>query len=143
MKKFEFTLQKLYEVKKITENQLMREQEQINKKLNDLQNQKGALVLKFADERDLYDEDCKRGIHAQEMQSYGDYFDFLMDSLKKLQEKIQKCQAEKEKCTQALVKIMNEIKVLDKIKEEQFIEYNKELQKNDDKMLEDFLCGRM
>lgn len=143
MKKFVFTLQKLYEVKKITENQLMREQEQINKRLKDLQGDKSALVLKFASERDLYDEDCKRGIRAPEMQSYGEYFDFLMESLKKLEEKIQKCLAEKERCTQALLKIMNEIKVLDKIKEEQFMEYNKELQKNDDKMLEDFLCGRM
>ncbi len=143
MKKFHFTLQRLYEVKKISENQLMREQEQINKRLLDLQNEKNALVYKFSHERDLFGEDCKSGIRAQDMQSYGEYFDFLMDSLKKLEEKIQKCQAEKERCTQMLLKIINELKVLDKIKDEQFVEYNKELQKNDDKMLEDFLCGRM
>ena len=143
MKRFEFTLQKLYEVKKISENQLMREQEQIVKKLQDLENEKNALVFKFSNERDHYDEDCKKGIRAQNMQSYGEYFDFLMESLKKLDVKVRKCQADKEKCTQMLLKIINEIKVLEKIKQEQFIEYNKELQKNDDKMLEDFLCGRM
>ncbi|MEI6102276.1 MAG: flagellar FliJ family protein, partial [Eubacteriales bacterium] len=92
---------------------------------------------------ELYDLDCKKGIHAAEMQTYGEYFDYLMESLKKLNQKIKGCQAEKDKLTQQLVKIMNELKVLEKIKQEQFSEYNKELQKNDDKMLEDFLCGRM
>jgi flagellar protein FliJ len=143
MKKFQFTLQRLYEVKKISENQLMREQEQIVKKMQELQDEKNRLFFKFSNERDLYSEDCKKGIRAQNMQTYGEYFDFLMESLKKLDVKIKKCQAEKERCTQLLLKIINEIKVLEKIKQEQFIEYNKELQKNDDKMLEDFLCGRM
>lgn len=143
MKKFEFTLQRLYEVKKITENQLMREQEHINKKLMDIENEKDAMVFKFSHERELYELDCKKGIHAAQMQKYGEYFDYVMEFLKKLDERIKVCQAEKEKLTQQLVKIMNELKVLEKIKVEQFSEYNKELQKNDDKMLEDFLCGRM
>ena len=107
----------------------MREQDQVNKKLLGLQNERDSMVFKFSSERDRYDTDCKKGMRAMEMQSYGGYFDFLMDSLKKLEVKIKTCQAEKDKCTQALVKIMNELKVLDKIKEEQFSEYNKELQK--------------
>ena len=143
MKKFQFTLQKLYEVKKISEDQLMREQDQINKKLNELQNAKDALQTKFFEERKRYEAACQKGMHASEMQTFGDFFKFLLEEQKKLDDKMRACQIEKEKCTQKLWKIINEIKVLDKIKEEQFNSYNKELQKNDDKMLEDFLCGRM
>lgn len=143
MKKFVFSLQRLYDVKKLSEDQLLIEQEQINKKLNELQGQKDQMILRFKEEKESYEEDCRRGIHASGMQSYGEYFDFLMKAVKKQDVLIAACLQEKEKCTQQLLKLMNEIKVLDKIKEEQFSEYNKELQKNDDKMIEDFLCGRM
>lgn len=143
MKKFVFTLQRLYDVKKISEDQLLIEQDQINKRLHELQDKKDRMICRFNDEKESYHADCKKGIHASGMQSYGEYFDFLMKSVKKQDGFISECMKEKERCTEQLLKLMNEIKVLEKIKEEQFSEYNKELQKNDDKMLEDFLCGRM
>ena len=143
MKKFVFTLQRLYDVKKISEDQLLIEQERINKKLKKLQDNKDQMVIRFYEEKECYEKDCRRGIPVSGMQSYGEYFDFLMKAIKKQDALITECQQEKEKCTQLLLTLMNEMKVLEKIKEEQFIEYNKELQKNDDKMLEDFLCGRM
>lgn len=143
MKKFVFTLQRLFDVKKISEDQLLIEQDQINRKLNELQEKKDQMICRFNEEKESFAADCRRGIHAPEMQSYGEYFDFLTQTLKKQDALIAECLLEKEKCTQLLLTLMNEIKVLEKIREEQFIEYNKELQKNDDKMLEDFLCGRM
>lgn len=143
MKKFVFSLQRLYEVKKISEDQLLIEQERISKKLRELQNRKDQMIRRFYNEKESFEEDCRRGIRASGMQSYGEYFEFLMKAVKKQDALITECLQEKEKCTQLLLTLMNEMKVLEKIKEEQFIEYNKELQKNDDKMLEDFLCGRM
>jgi flagellar FliJ protein len=143
MKKFVFTLQRLYDVKKISEDQLLIEQDQINKRLNELQDKKDQMICRFNDEKESYHADCARGIHASGVQSYGEYFDFLMKAVKKQDGFISECLKEKERCTEQLLKLMNELKVLEKIKDEQFSEYNKELQKNDDKMLEDFLCGRM
>jgi flagellar protein FliJ len=120
MKKFVFTLQRVYDVKKISEDQLLLQQEQINKKLNDLQNEKDQMIQKFYLEKESYQADCKKGIHAAHLQSYGEYFDFLMEATKKQDVLIGHCLQEKDKCTQLLVKIMNEMKVLEKIKGEQF-----------------------
>jgi flagellar FliJ protein len=143
MKKFVFTLQRLFDVKKISEDQLLIQQDQINKRLSELQDKKDRMIRRFHEEKESYEADCRRGIPAGGLQSYGEYFDFLMQRVKEQDVLIRECLQEKERLTGLLLKLMNEMKVLEKIKKEQFVEYNKEMQKNDDKMLEDFLCGRM
>lgn len=142
MKKFVFSLHKLYGVKQSAERQKRLQLKELDKLLNEYKKDLNILEDTFAHQRRQYDKACKRGIGVFDLKNYGDYFLFLTEEMSRQKNLIVGCEAEVERCKQELIKLMNEQKVLNRMREEQLLEYNQELQKDSEKAIEDFMQAR-
>ncbi|HBU12267.1 MAG TPA: hypothetical protein DEB31_05925 [Clostridiales bacterium] len=143
MKKFEFTLQRLQEVKEMEEEQKRAELSGLDKEMAGLLDHQGRLHEMFEAQTSEYNKECKRGIGKADLKSYGDYFEYLNEEMAAQQTLIEECQERINICRQELLKLINEQKVLERMKDEQLAEYNAELQKSFDKEIEDFMQGRL
>lgn len=124
------------------ESQLQIKLDGLNKELDALNGELNNLNTKFYEQNLQYLEECKKGTTAVILKMYGDFFIYLLDRMKEQRALIANCESRISVCRNDLLKIMNEKKTLDKIKSEQFLEYTKELQKDNDIMLEDFFSGK-
>lgn len=143
MKKFVFTLQRLYEVKEREEEEKRLELGELDKEMEGYLTRLNQLMDSFEEQKKKYNEKCTQGINKIDLKNYGDFFDYLNREMLDQHQKIEECQKKIDVCRQELLKLINEQKVLDKMREEQLIEYNAELQKGFDKEIEDFMQGRM
>jgi len=143
MKKFVFSLQKLQDFKENEEKQKRKELEELNKTLDGYKAVLYSLTQNFSKQREQYDKKCKEGIGAIDLKSFGDYFVFLNNEIKQQNNLIANCEAKIEVCKNELVKLMNEQKVLDRMREEQLAEYHIEVQKDSEKSIEDFMQAKV
>lgn len=143
MKKFVFTLQKSYEIKKTSRKNLLSKREQLQKQLDALRHRKEEMLCSMQKQGEILGAECRAGTKASQVCSYAGYIAGVLSDIKRQDGQINELIKRMEENTEKLMRIINEIKVMEKIRDEQLEEYNKELQKNNDKMLEDFLCGRM
>lgn len=143
MKKFVFTLQKPYELKIISRDQLLSQRDSLKKQLAALREKREATLRAMREQGERMSAECSAGIRASQISYYGGFIAGALSDIKIQDGLISKLLIQMEDNTGKLMRIINEIKVMEKIRDEQMEEYNKELQKNDDKMLEDFLCGRI
>ncbi len=143
MKKFVFTLQKLYEVKEKEEDAKRLELAALDKKLSELMDALQDSIDKFNGQKAQYAVKCRKGISTFDLKNYGDYFQFLMKEMKNIRELIARCEVEINLCRGELLKLINERKVLDRMRDEQKIEYNAEMNKFNEKEVEDFMQGRL
>ena len=143
MKKFVFTLQKLYDVKQSEEKQKRVELKELGRTLLTYKKQRKANQNIFNKQHGIYDKKCRTGLTMNEVKQYGDYFQYLEREMREQDAAIAKFEADIEICKKGLLRLINEENVLDRMREEQLQEYRKEVQKNDDKMIEDFIQGRL
>lgn len=143
MKKFVFSLQKLQDFKENEEQQKRRELEELNKTLDGYKAVLYSLIQNFNKQKAQYDKKCREGIGCVDLKSFGDYFVFLNEEIKQQNILIANCEAKIEVCKGELVKLMNEQKVLDRMRGEQLAEYNVELQKDSEKSIEDFMQAKV
>lgn len=143
MKKFQFSLQKLYEVKGMEEQAQRGKLRDLERNLEHYQRQKAANKALYDREHAVYEKKCKTGMSMFEVQRYGDYFQYLEKEMRQQEQTIQSVQRSIDDCRQGLVKLINEQQVLDRMREDQLAEYKKEMAKEDDKTLEDFMQSRM
>ena len=143
MKKFQFTLQKLYDVKVSEEKQMRTQLRELEQNLDNYIRQKQANRNLYDREHAIYQEKSKTGKSMFEVQRYGDFFQYLEKEMRQQENVIQACRHSIEQCRAALVKLINEQQVLDRMREDQYAEYKKEAAKEEDKVLEDFLQARV
>lgn len=143
MKKFVFTLQKLYDVKQSEEKQKRIELKEMGRSLTAFRKQRKANQSVFDRQHGIYEKKCKSGMTMNEVKQYGDYFQYLEREMREQDAAILRLEADMEACKKELIRLINEKNVLDRIRGEQIQEYRKEVQKNDDKMIEDFMQARL
>lgn len=143
MKKFVFSLQRLYDVKESEEEQKRIELKELDKKLDGLRLRLQDTIDNFNGQKAKYTVKCKKGIHAFDLKNYGDYFRYLIGEIDVIHNLIMNCEAEIVACRQELLKLMNEQKVLDRMREEQLQQYNAEIAKFNEKEIEDFMQGKL
>ncbi len=143
MKKFRFTLQKLYDVKQTEEEQKRIELQEFERELDSLATRLNELMQVFLKEKEEYNQRCLEGISKIELKNYGDYFEYINEEINAQNELISRCNEKIALCRQELLRLMNEQKVLDRIREEQLQEYYAEQQKDNEKEIEDFMQGRI
>ncbi len=143
MKKFVFTLQKLYEVKEKEEDAKRLELASLDKKLSQLMDALQDTIDNFNGQKAQYAVKSRKGMSAFDLKSYGDYFQFLMKEMKNIKELITRCEQEINVCRGELLKLINERKVLDRMRDDQKMEYNAEMAKFNEKEVEDFMQGRL
>lgn len=143
MKKFAFTLQRLYDVKESEEKQRQAQLRDLERNLDNYKKQKEANRRLYEREHAVYDKKCKTGMSMFEVQRYGDYFQYLEKEMKQQEIVIQSCQKNIDTVRANLLKLINEKNVLDRMRDEQYQEYLREVEKDNDKMIEDFLQARV
>lgn len=141
MKKFRFTLQTLYNVKSTEETEARTRLAEIIAERDKLNEQLEEIKRLYQQRSEEYHKECKRGISGTKVREYGRYFQYLGDERKKLEAMLRECELRLEQCQRVLLKLINEKKVLDRMRDEQLEEYKKEVRADEDKTLEDFISG--
>ncbi len=143
MKKFIFTLQRLYDVKQSEEKQKRLELEELEKNLRNYEKQRDANQALFKKQYNSYEKKCREGMEAREVKQYGEFFQYLEKEIRMQETVIASCRQSIESCRTALLKLINEENVLDRMKDEQYQDYMKDVQKDQDKLIEDFMQARL
>jgi len=140
MKKFKFTLQPVFNYKQTVEKLQKAELRKARQALKELQDEERRLELAYADnERSLERALGENTDVASALTEHDVYFRFLRDALKKLRERIEKAIEVVLKCQERLIVTMKEIKTYKKLRDEQYQEYLKEVQAEDDKEMGDLV----
>lgn len=143
MKRFRFTLKVLEDV------QLMREKEQraalfrANEALRVLHEEREANNARTESLKAQYVREMHRGTNVMRLEQYADFFDYLQQEDHRLAAEIIKAENLREKRMEILLETMKEIKVLEKLREKQYEEYQRELRGEEDKQIDDFLSFRV
>ncbi len=142
MKKFVFTLQRLRDVKEMQEKQKRVELEELLRNLEIYQRQRDANQKLFDRQYQAFESKCVAGLGMIEAKQYNEFLQYLEKEMRTQDTVIASCQSSIDLCRAQLLKLINESNVLDRMKEEQYRKYLKEVQKNDDRMIEDFMQAR-
>ncbi len=143
MKKFKFTLYKLYEVKESDEKQKRAELKQLNRDLQAYQKQRQANQTLFDRQYSDYERKCRQGTTMREVKQCGEFLQYLEKEIRVQNTVIAACENSIAQCRSELLKIINEKNVLDRMRAEQYQAYLKEIQKDEDKQIEDFMQARV
>lgn len=123
MKRFTFSLQPLYDMKQSEEKQQKLELVTIQKELAARYNEMKTLTAEFEGTSSDYCSVITTGVQAVRVKQYGQFFARLKAAMTLTQEKISALEAQKKKCIESLVEIRKELKLLEKLREEQYTEY--------------------
>lgn len=141
MKKFRFTLQTLYDIKSTEETDARNRLAALLKERDAVEGQINENDRVYASHNEAYRRDCKNGISGRRLREYGGYFEYLAAERKRLCALLKLCESQVHQCQQELLKLINEKKVQDRMREEQLAEYYKEVQKDEEKLIEDFMSA--
>ena len=140
MKKFVFTLQALYDYKISVEKNQKAELKKAQQALRDLIDEELRLLRAYADNELSLERALSRNEDVVSALSEHDaYFRFLRDALKEIRKRIAKAEEVVAQCQARLIITMKEIKTYKKLREEQFQEYMKEVQAEEDKEIGDLV----
>jgi len=140
MKKFVFTLQALFDYKITVEKMQKAELKKAQQALRELIEEEIRLLQAYADNELSLERALIRNVDVGSALSEHDaYFRFLRDALKIIREKIVEAEEEVRKCQEKLIITMKEIKTYNKLRDEQFQRYRKEVQDEENKEVEDLV----
>ena len=140
MKKFVFTLQALYNYKLTVEKTQKAELKIAQNALVELQKEEQRLLDAYAEnERSLNRALRENKNIATALAEHDSYFRYLRDALIELREKIIQAQAYVAECQGRLIITMREIKTYEKLRAEQYYEYLKEVQLEEEKEMGDLV----
>jgi len=140
MKKFVFTLQALFNYKQTVEKMQKAELKKAQQALKELQREEQRLLRAWADN----EKSLEWALRTSEdlgtaLSEHDAYFRFLRDALKEIREKIVKAEEVVLQCQEQLIVTMKEIKTYNKLRDEQYQRYRKEVQAEDDKEMGDLV----
>ena len=140
MKKFKFTLQPLYNYKQTVEKLQKADLKKAQQALQELLDEEARLLQAYADNERSLERALRENINVVAALSEHDaYFRFLRDALKEIHERIVKQEEVVAKCQEKLIITMKELKTYDKLRNEQYQVYLKEVQAEEDKEMGDLV----
>ena len=139
MKKFVFTLQSWYDMQLGLEKQHKLELKNIEAELIKRQNELIRLDSDFDKANGEYCSAVSKGVGAPRVKDFGLYFDSLKAAMAAVQIEITRLEREKDQCMQKLVHTRKELKLLDKLRETQYAEYQESAKKQHDKFVDDLV----
>jgi flagellar FliJ protein len=142
MKQFIFTLQPLYDMQENIEKQYKMQMSEIEAELGRRLGDLEVLNSNFAKMRNEYCSAVESGMQAVRVRDYGHFFDRLKAVIMLVQDKIVHLEKEKEKCLAKLVQARREKKLLDKVRESQYMEYMDGYKKEQYKKVDDLVSYR-
>jgi len=140
MKKFKFTLQSLFNYKQTVERLQKAELKKAQQALRELLDEERRLEQAYVDNERSLERALRKNVDVVSALSEHDaYFRFLRDALKELRERIVRAEEIVAKCMEKLIVTMKEIKTYVKLRDEQFMQYLKEVQAEEDKEIGDLV----
>jgi len=140
MKKFKFTLQALFNYKLTIEKMQKADLRKAQQALRELIEEEQRLLLAYADnERSLEIALQRNEDVVTALTEHDAYFRFLRDALKEIRKRIEIAEEVVLKCQEKLIITMKEIKTYTKLRSEQFQNYLKEVQAEEDKEIGDLV----
>lgn len=140
MKKFSFTLDSLFELKKAQKDQRQKEFAEAKARLEKAMHEKDSLEKTYTDENEKYEKKVNKGVTAGDIEFYAIYFKDLRGKIAAAACEIARAQEEAGAKQEALVEAFKEIKSLEKLRDKQYEEYLTEEAKQESKLREDILA---
>ena len=140
MKKFKFTLQALFNYKLTVEKMQKAELKKAQQALRELLDEEQRLLEAYAENERSLERALRENIDvASALTEHDAYFRYLRDALKEIRGRIIKAEEVVAKCQERLILTMKEIRTYEKLREEQFERYKKEIQAEEDKEIGDLV----
>ena len=140
MKKFKFTLQSLYNYKLTVEKMQKAELRKAQQALRELLDEEQALLRAYAENERSLEKALRENIDVvTALIEHDAYFRFLRDAIIEVRERIVKAEEVVRKCQEVLIITMKELKTYLKLRDEQYQEYLKEVQVEEDKNMGDLI----
>ena len=140
MKKFVFTLQSLYNYKITVERMQKADLKKAQQALRELLDEEQRLLEAYAENERSLEKALRENIDVVDaLIKHDAYFRFLRDALIAIRERIVEAEEVVRKCQEALIVTMKELKTYLKLRDEQYQEYLKEVQIEDDKNIGDLV----
>ena len=140
MKKFVFSLQALFNYKETVEKMQKAELKKAQHLLKELLSEEQRLLRAYATNERSLEKALRDNINITAALSEHDaYFRFLRDALKELRVRIVRAEQVVGECQTRLMRTMKEIKTYNKLRDEQYQEYMKEAQTEEEKEIGDLV----
>ena len=144
MKRFKFTLQPLVKYKETIERMQKEELRNAQQALLELQNEENRLLQAYANnERSLSEALEKNENVAQALSEHDAYFRFLRDAIKIIRERIVRQEEVVLRCQEKLIITMKELKTYEKLRQEQYQDYLKEVKTEEEKEMDDLVSFKI
>ena len=140
MKKFVFTLQSLFNYKLTVEKTQKAELRRAQNALSELLAEEQRLIQAYADNERSLDRALRENKNVvAALAEHDAYFRYLRDAMLKLRESITIAEEVVAECQTRLIVTMREIKTYDKLRIEQYNEYLKDIQLEEEKDIGDLV----
>lgn len=143
MKKFVFTNEKYQNIKEKEFDLLKLDMKNVDKEIDISTIALAELGARFASERAAFEDACKQGVGSGELVAYQGYFDFLQERREEEQERRNALLARKQEIADMLVRVNNELRVLEEMRAEQYEAYCKEVAAEEAKELDTHMSFSM
>lgn len=143
MKRFYFSLQSLFDIKKTVEKQQKKEMKIIETELSELNYELSDLERIFQETKLCYNQEVSQMMQINKVNHYNNYFASLTEKIKKQKEKIKAQLIKKEECIKAQIETQKEIKSLDNLREKQYQNYLLEVRKEEEKAIDDIVSFKI
>ena len=144
MKKFKFKLQPLVNYKETIERMQKEELRNAQQALLELQNEENRLLQAYANNEHSLSEALERNENvAQALSEHDAYFRFLRDAIKIIRERIIRQEEVVLRCQEKLIITMKELKTYEKLKQEQYQDYLKEVKTEEEKEMDDLVSFKI
>jgi len=140
MKKFVFSLQALFDYKLTVEKQQKAELRNAQQRLKELLAEEQRLLNAYAENERSLEKALRENVDVVAALSEHDaYFRYLRDALNEIRERIVRAEKIVAECQARLIITMREIKTYRKLRSEQYQEYLKEVQTEEEKEIGDLV----
>ena len=144
MKKFAFSLQSLLNYKLTVERQEKADLRKAQQTLLELQDEEKRLLKAYEDNERSLEKALRENVDVVAALSEHDaYFRYLRDELIAVRERILRAERVVTECQARLIKTMREIKTYNKLRAEQYQEYLKDIQAEEEKEIGDLVSYKI
>lgn len=142
MKKFNFTLQKVLEIKEQYLENFKMELSDLYFNLSSIEKHIDDLHIKYSEINKEFNIKTCKSISAGEMSYYKVYMNSILKQIENKEEERLLCQKKIEAKTQEIIKMNTEISSMEKLKEKELEKYNKIILKNEEIFIEEFVSNK-
>lgn len=143
MKKFAFSLNALFDVKKALRDKVQAELAAAEALYREAVAKKDGLEKTLQDAKTVYEFKAKQGMTVSDMLGYDLYFEELQEEIKVAVLEVDRTLEEAGQKRAELITVFKELKVLEKLYEKQYSEYLKELEKSETKAVDDIVSFKV